>query len=288
MIILFPSSYLESHKVDEDFQKEYESAVNTGLDVILFNQPVWNTNHILLLNTDISGEALYRGWMMKPENYTSFYNQLKKKDVNLITSPEQYERMHCFPNIYEQVKADTPKIMTFPLYSDINIQEIKQNLSNRFFIKDYVKSAKNTDFPTYFDNNTTQEEFNKWIKRFYKIRGGLLTGGIVAKEYVDLKRYNDYTNEYRVFYLNNTPISICRNSLQPIYTPEVSKELIEKYKNLPSLFYTVDFAEKKNGKWTIIETGDGSVSGLSEGQNYEAFYRAIKLIFEKEKEIERD
>lgn len=54
------------------------------------------------------------------------------------------------------------------------------------------------------------------------------------------------------------------------------------------IILSVDFTEKKNGKWTIIETGNGSVSGLSEGQNYEAFYRAIKLIFEKEKELERD
>ena len=41
------------------------------------------------------------------------------------------------------------------------------------------------------------------------------------------------------------------------------------------IFYTVDFAELDNGTWQIIEAGDGSVSGLSEGQDYKAFFRAL-------------
>ena len=37
----------------------------------------------------------------------------------------------------------------------------------------------------------------------------------------------------------------------------------------------LDFAEKEDGSWMIIETGDGQVSGLSEGQDPRAFYRAL-------------
>ena len=43
----------------------------------------------------------------------------------------------------------------------------------------------------------------------------------------------------------------------------------------PSVFFTLDFAELNDGSWKILEAGDGSVSGPSEGQNLEAFYRAI-------------
>ena len=35
------------------------------------------------------------------------------------------------------------------------------------------------------------------------------------------------------------------------------------------------YAELDNGIWKIIETGDGSVSGLSDGQNNSAFFRAL-------------
>lgn len=64
-------------------------------------------------------------------------------------------------------------------------------------------------------------------------------------------------------------------------TPEPSKELLGRYKFLPSPFYTVDYAELVDGSWVIIEAGDGSVSGLSEGQDYEAFYRALYYGFLK-------
>ena len=58
-------------------------------------------------------------------------------------------------------------------------------------------------------------------------------------------------------------------------TPEPPEELLQKYAHLNSPFYTIDYAEMDDGSWIIIETGDGQVSGLSEGQDYEAFYRAL-------------
>lgn len=39
--------------------------------------------------------------------------------------------------------------------------------------------------------------------------------------------------------------------------------LVERAGRFPSPFYTVDFAELDNGTWTILETGDGQVSGLA-------------------------
>ena len=54
---------------------------------------------------------------------------------------------------------------------------------------------------------------------FYKYRGGLLTGGICIKEFLDLKYYGSGTNEYRVFYINHEAVTISRNSGQGTYTP---------------------------------------------------------------------
>ncbi|WP_406534581.1 ATP-grasp domain-containing protein [Methanobrevibacter sp.] len=55
---------------------------------------------------------------------------------------------------------------------------------------------------------------------------------------------------------------------------------MEKYRNLPSTFYTVDYAELSDGTWKIIEAGDGQVSGLSDNQNIHNFYRLMDVIFE--------
>ena len=113
------------------------------------------------------------------------------------------------------------------------------------------------------------------MKVFYKYRGDLLTGDLCIKEYLDLKRYDGKTNEFRAFYADHQVISLCRNSNQPDHTAEPPVELIEKYRMLPSPYYTVDYAELADGTWKIVEAGDGGVSGLSPGQDYPAYYRAL-------------
>ncbi len=95
------------------------------------------------------------------------------------------------------------------------------------------------------------------------------------KEFLSLKFYGERTNEYRVFYANGEIVSISRNSGQENFTPEPPKELVEKYRNLPSIYYTIDFAELADGTWKIMEAGDGSVSGLSEFQDAEQYFRAL-------------
>lgn len=281
-LILFPSSFFSLSKVDEDLQQEYEAVVATGLfEVALFGYDKWFDEDKLVLKNAPEEEhlAVYRGWMMKPDQYERFYDLLLKQNIRLITEPEHYRLMHIFPNVYESVKDDTAKMEVFPLHSQIDVEPLKKSF-NRFMVKDYVKSVKGTEFPKYFDRSVTQEDFDKWMEVFYKYRGELLTGGICIKEYLDLKMYGGKTNEYRVFYINHEIATVCRNSAQGYYTSEPPKELLEKYSNLNSPYYTIDYAELTDGSWRIIEAGDGGVSGLSENQDYEQYYRALFHCFE--------
>jgi hypothetical protein len=43
-------------------------------------------------------------------------------------------------------------------------------------------------------------------------------------------------------------------------------------KNINSNFFTMDIAKAKNGKWYIIELGDGQVSGLPSQKDSSEFY----------------
>lgn len=280
-LILFPSGFFSIGKVDEDLRQEYDAVMNTGLfDVALFDYDKWFNEGKLTVKDAPDEEhlAVYRGWMMKPEQYEQFYALLLKKNIRLVTKPEQYRLMHIFPNVYEKVKDDTAKMEIYPLYSQIDVAQLKKSFE-RFMVKDYVKSVKGTEFPRYFDDTVTQEGFDRWMEVFYKYRGELLTGGICIKEFLDLKHYGDKTNEYRVFYINHEIATICRNSGQGNYTPEPPRELIGKYARLDSPYYTVDYAELEDGTWRIVEAGDGEVSGLSDGQNYERYFRAIHHCF---------
>lgn len=156
----------------------------------------------------------------------------------------------------------------------VDLDEAKRTF-RRFMVKDYVKSVKGTDFPKYFENTVTQEEFDRQMETFYKYRSTLYTGGICIKEYLELKTYGGKTNEYRVFYIGGEIAAVSRNSGQGNFAPLPPNELTAKYKSLGSPFYTVDYAELADGSWRVIEAGDGQVSGLSDGQDIKALFRAI-------------
>lgn len=276
--ILFPSGFFDVCRVDEDMEAEYEAVAATGLyHVVLYEYEQWFHEGRLVLHNKPSYpvEAVYRGWMMKPEQYRHFFDALRQQDISLVTSPEAYELLHIFPRIYPLIRKDTAPILVYPEGTQPDLKEIKTHFC-RFMVKDYVKSVKGTAFPAFFSRDITQEEFDRWMKLFYQYRGELFTGGICVKEYLSLRRYGGKINEYRVYYVKGEILSVSRNAGQGGWTPEPPQKLLEKYKNLDSPFYTIDYAELENGIWMILETGDGSVSGLSEGQSGEAFFRALQ------------
>ena len=102
-VIVFPSDYYDCTKVDPDMKREYDAVIATGLfRVVLFDYSSWFEHGRIVLNELPENEmtAVYRGWMMKPDQYREFYQMLQENKLHLITSPEQYEKMHVFPNAY--------------------------------------------------------------------------------------------------------------------------------------------------------------------------------------------
>ena len=130
-MILFPSSYFNASKVDEDLQKEYEAVLATGLfKTAVFGYDKWFNEGKLIISGEPAEEhyAVYRGWMMKPEQYERFYKLLQEKNIKLVTDPAQYKLMHIFPNVYDCVKSDTAKMEVFPLHSQIDVELLKKSL----------------------------------------------------------------------------------------------------------------------------------------------------------------
>ena len=84
-LVLFPSSYFSILKVDEDLQAEYEAVKTTGLfDISFFGYDKWINEDILIINNVPKEErnAVYRGWMMKPEKYEKLYQLLLEKNMS--------------------------------------------------------------------------------------------------------------------------------------------------------------------------------------------------------------
>ncbi|HFU4025347.1 TPA: ATP-grasp domain-containing protein [Streptococcus suis] len=274
-VILFPSDVFQRNQVDEELQAEYEAA-KEYFEVILFDNLAWFEEGTLQLFRKIDGRrtCIYRGWMMKPEDYRNFFGQLSEKGLDLITHPKEYDALHLFPKVYPFIKQDTATTLIYPEGQKPEIAEIREHFAE-FMIKDYVKSVKGSQIPAQISSAISQEELDQLFAVFYHLRGNLFTGGLCLKEILPLKYYGDRTNEYRVFFYNHSILSISQNSHQTIPTLSPPEDLINRYKDLPSPFYTLDFAELEDGAWKLLETGDGQVSGLSFNQDYPLFFKHL-------------
>jgi len=284
MLILFPSDYFDPKQPDPDYKAEYKAVCQLpDFKIILYNYDGFAQGEPIKIYPDnyFTGECIYRGWMLSPEQYMALYDFLKNRDIMLINTPEQYDYYHLFPVIYPEIEQYTPKILTFENEQPIDWDSVN-NTFTRFMVKDYVKSVKGHNFPACFETPIKPEEMNRRITEFIELRGSLFTGGIVLKEYVELKKYGGTTNEYRAFFLWNELLSLSRNSNQVDSCPLPPQEFIDKFKTLQSQYYTIDFAELVDGTWIVLETGDGQVSGLSPSQWEFKYYDDMRSIVHSE------
>jgi len=289
--LLFPSDYFDKSAPDEAYKEEYAIAKSLGFGCLLFDYDEFiETKSINLKNVDDDGMLLYRGWMLKLQDYSTLYDLLSDEGYLLLNSAWLYEIYHHFNDIYSQLegKIDTPKIITIKKiddeYSFFNSDigylplNVKEHFKDYFIMKDNVKSVKGSDFPDKISVDISDEEFTKLVEKFIQLRGGLYTGEIVLKQYENLKKYGNTTNEWRVFYFLGKVMTVNRNSNQSDNAPRVPDCMVnnEAITNESSFIYTADFAETEDGRWILIETGDGQVSGLSPNQNILEFYTKIQ------------
>ncbi len=274
-LILFPNDYLNPKKVNEDYAQEFDAAQKYGFYTGLIDDDAWvNDNTIkLILPKSFEGEVLYRGWMVKPEQYDELDKALQARHCRLIQDKDVYCRYHTLPGYYHWIKDNTPQALWFKNGDSID-WDLVRNTMSKCIVKDYVKSEKNTSFPKFLDlQMLSDNELNEYIKLFIEMRDDLYTGGIVLKEFVNLKKYGETTNEIRAFFFDEKLLTLTQNSAQPVNCPVVPEEFVKKFAFFG--FYSIDFAELEDGSWTIIECGDGQVSGLPERLSVDEFYKNL-------------
>ena len=282
MLVLFPSDYFDIKSIDAEYQNEYEALCRlTNADILIFNYDNFVAGKKLKLTPGdyYHGLCIYRGWMLTPSLYIKLYNALLDQGIILINSPEQYSACHLFPAVRDELGLDTPASLIYANGTPIDWDEVNRKFK-RFMIKDYVKSVKGTGFPSFFETPVNEDQIAKYVDEFIDLRGSLFTGGFVIKEYLDFKRYGQCTNEYRAYFLYGQLVSLSPNSNQPDACSYVPMEFVNRFNSLNSNYYTVDFGELSDGRWIVIETGDGQVSGLSPNQMVFKYYEEMKRILE--------
>lgn len=276
MNFLLPCEPFNVKRVDFDFRKEFNSITSLGFKASLYDHDSFVSTGDLITdcNFNSSGDIMVlRSWMLTGDQYRRIYENLEGRGIYLINTPSQYLNCHYYPNIHDKISSHTPKCVWFSDLSDTSIIENRRKFGNvDLVIKDYVKSDKGLDGIFKLESSLNDEEFCDKVNLFKEARHGLFAEGIVLKEFVPLKFYGSETNEYRIFVLDHSIISISQNTeLKYGKSPNVSF-LSSIIRNIDSNYFTIDIAETVSGEWIIIECGDGGVSGLSPHQNELIYY----------------
>lgn len=237
-------------------------------------------------------QGVYRGWMLRPDQYTQLYAALQQRGVRLVNDPKTYARTHLLPNWYDRIVEHTPRSVWLPLQAGEALDEEKLTTLLQTFndhpliVKDYVKSHKHEWAEACFIPSASDRQgVERMVRRFLELQGSDLEGGLVFREYVEYKPLGTHsrsgmplTREYRIFWLDNTAMATMPYWEEGHYSddgPPLS-DLRELAVAVGSRFFTMDVAQRRAGNvWQVVELGDGQVAGLPERADISAFYTAV-------------
>jgi len=285
--IVFPCWPFEPRKIDPDFEAEQAAVRLLGGASVMFDFDLLKTgeiekafSHVPVLHTP--QEWTYRGWMMTPELYETFFQEMKKRGYILTNNPTVYSICHVYPLVYPYIK--TRAVKTVATEGEVvDHQELLDHFGpepKKLFVKDWVKSAKGTPGATVINDHTDYSEVLEVTGKLREERGDLFYFGFVFKEFVDIiKRPDGKDEEYRAFFIKDRLVTWApangpggQGFNPPTWANDVAS-------NVPGDFYTLDFVfvEGESGpEAMILEAGDGGVSGLSVGQMPITLYSAIE------------
>lgn len=243
MIFLFPSDFFQKSKPDEMFQDQFEAFVRAGHSCFVTNVeeggPVYP-------RVPFPGEhaLLYRGFMLTPDAYRALFQRLQTAGASPLTSPEEYRLCHHIPNWYRLIEAYTPETIICKDTTEA-IEAIQKLDWDGFFIKDYVKSLKTSVGSLITD----AQQIPLVISEMEKYRG-TIEGGICIRK---AEQWNPGTETRAFIYKHRA------------FLPgdaEFPVELSPVLDAIQAPFYSLDFVTDVNGRFRIVEIGDGQVSDL--------------------------
>jgi len=294
--ILFCEDPFESNEVDPDYKEDYLAVKQLGFETLLFNfEDLTSDDNYERASRKIKPAAtnkkvIYRGWMLRPKQYALLYNDLLRKNYELINTIEQYQNCHYLPDSLQFIEGRTPKTIFQKIEDADSIDKLvvaaKVFGPNSVILKDYVKSEKH-DWETacFVPDATNSAQLKKSIEKLIELRGKHLNEGIVIRVFIELNALTIHsksgmplTEEYRLFFFNKKLLGIYDYWEEGAYSP--TRPDTAEFENIASTidsnFFTMDIARQKDGQFIIIELGDAQVAGLPNTLLKTEFYKTLK------------
>jgi hypothetical protein len=296
MKLVYCSEPFSPTRVDSAYEKEAESATGAGLEYELVDfealvdhqKPAAAVRRVKAASNPQL--AVYRGWMLKPANYSQLYEALYEKGLRLINTPAAYKHCHHFPESYSVIKEHSPASVFVPLDESAGIEGIMRVLApfgNRpVILKDYVKSRKHEWYEAcYIPSASDRESVEKVVNRFLELQGDDLNEGLVFRQYVSFQPLASHsksgmplTKEYRLFFLDGGLLYSLEyweeGDYSGVFPP--ANLFAEVARVVQSRFFTMDVAQRLDGEWEIIELGDAQVAGLPDNADVDKFYSVLR------------
>lgn len=297
-IILFCADPLHPRSPDEVYSVEVEAVRRVEAPYALISYEALVNEHdaaravLPVLEQPTPTVGIYRGWMLRPEQYRELYDALAERNITLINDPVAYIHCHYLPESYPLIERQTPRTVWLRTGSAVDMDAIMRLLRPfgdvPVIVKDFVKSRKHEwtaacFIPSAFDRKGVE----RVVRRFIELQGEDLCEGLVFREYVELTPLTTHSKsgmplavEYRVFVVDGEPLLIIPYWEQGEYTG--IEPPVESFRDtmcaVRSRFYTMDLARRQDGSWLIVELGDGQVAGLPEHANVDSFYAALVTV----------
>jgi hypothetical protein len=265
-MLLVPADVFRPRRPDEHFADEARAARDAGLEVVL-------VDHDLLTGGGDAGAAvarvphaeapttaIYRGWMLRSEQYTALALALTEHQVSLRTSPEQYRRAHELPGWYTDLQDVTPRsVWTTGAGRDDFARACRDLGPGPAVLRDYTKSMKHYWHEAMFIPDLADAEA-AWAvaERFLQLRDDDFTGGFVVRSFESFG-----PAEVRTWWVDGVCRLIGPHPDTPHDLPPAGLNLAAVEPLVAGLrlrFVTVDLRRRVDGVWRVLELGDGQVS----------------------------
>lgn len=301
MNILFCDNPLDNKAVDPDFADEFAAAKENGFTAHLFSfeKLTQDENALASIGKVKPHESLrtiiYRGWMLKPKQYSALYEGLLSKNFKLINSPTEYQNCYYLPDSYRFIKEYMPETVWLSVRNQqVDYKQVFGSMAlfadSPVIVKDFVKSQKHYwETACYIPSASDENKVKAVIEKFVKLQGADLNEGLIIREFVALNDLSIHSKtrmplkqEYRLFFLNGCLIG-CYDYWEEGEYDENEQPPLDVFKGIArcieSNLFSMDIAKAKSGDWIIIELGDGQVAGLPDNVDKQEFYRLARQYY---------
>jgi hypothetical protein len=244
MHFLFSSDSADPSRPEQMFADQWTALTQVGFSASLCSDAVLAGTKPLR-NVPPGCEVVYRGWMVKSEEYATLVKAIDQCGSRALTSPRAYLATHHLPNWYPLLSDLTPETRMYPDDADL-VAELRALGWGAYFLKDYVKSLK-TARGSIVRNPA---EAPAVIAEMREYRGEI-EGGICVR------RVEEFIpeSEQRYFVLHGVGYDASEGT--PV--ADIVRQCAER---VPSKFFSVDIARRSDGVLRVVEVGDGQVSDL--------------------------